>query len=283
MILEVDMFTIRYAIRTVLVVVLTLVIYLMSAIPSWATVPIPSGFTLDKSFTGVRVYKKINPYGYWDYVTIVDLRRATMMSFTGWVSGNQPDNGLVERRTLRTHWDNAVAQNSYSRTARVAINGTFFDPSHDPAAISFGLKAGWWRMSYGFEIGTNYKGLERTFAYDSYFGSSSIQPYSRSTFDPIPDVVGGLDPTADKGRTIAKRRTFVGVRDDNGDGHSETVIFFSSRGAPQSWAVTVLNGFGAGSKMMLDGGTSAGLIVDGTSYITPGYALPQVFIIYSGK
>lgn len=278
------MFMTRHKTRPYFAILATLVIFLASAGISRASVPIPAGFALDKSYTGVRVYKKYNPYGAYDYVTIVDLRRATMMSFTGWVYGNQPENGTIERRTLRTHWNNAVAQNSYARTARVAINGTFFDPSNNPSAISFGLKAGWWRMSYGFEIGTAYKGFERTLAYDSSFGSSSIQPYSRNTFDSgIPDVVGGLDPTADKGKYTAKLRTFVGVRDDNGDGHSETVIFYSSKAAPQSWAVTILSGFGAGSKMMLDGGSSTGLIVDGTSYITPVNTLPQVFIIYSGK
>lgn len=274
----------RQRIRSFLAMFAIVVIYLASVGTTQAAVPIPTGFTLDKSYTGIRVYKKYNPYGAYDYVTIVDLRRATMMSFTGWVYGNQPENGTVERRTLKTHWNNAVLQNTDSRITRVAINGTFFDPSNNPSAISFGLKAGWWRMSYGFEIGTKYNGLERTLAYDSYFGSSSIQPYSRSTFDAgIPDVVGGLDPTANKEKYTARARTFVGVRDDNGDGHSETVIFYSSKAAPQSWAVTVLGGFGAGSKMMLDGGSSTGLIVGGTSYITPVNALPQVFIIYSGR
>jgi hypothetical protein len=47
--------------------------------------------------------------------------------------------------------------------------------------------------------------------------------------------------------------------------------------------VSVLSGFGAGSKMMLDGGTTTGLIVNGTSYIAPGYAIPHAFVIYSGK
>lgn len=278
------MFTIRHITRLFVAILTSVALYLASAGSSQAAVPIPSGFTLDKSFTGIRVYKKWNPYSAYDYVTIVDLRRATMISFTGWVYGNQPENGTVERRTLQTHWNNDVAQNTYSRTARVAINGTFFDPNNNPSGISFGLKAGWWRMSYGYEIGTVFKGYERTLAYDSYFGSSSIQPYSRSTFDAgIPDVVGGLDPAANKDKYTARPRTFVGVRDDNGDGHSETVIFYSSKAAPQSWAVTVLGGFGAGSKMMLDGGSSTGLIVDGASYITPSNSLPQVFIIYSGK
>lgn len=149
--------------------------------------------------------------------------------------------------------------------------------------MPFGLKAGWGRMSYGYGI-NEFPGLVRTLAYDSSFRSSSIQPYSRSTFDSgIPDVVGGLDPTANKSKDLTKRRTFVGVRDDNRDEHSETVIFYSSTAAPQSWAVSVLSGFGAGSKMMLDGGTTTGLIVNSTIYIAPGYAIPHAFVIYSGK
>lgn len=265
-------------------IIVALVFSMLNIDIARATVPIPNGFELVSSGTGVRVYRKLNPYKAYDYVTVVDLRRATMTSFTGWVSGNQPDNGVVERRTLKTHWNNAVAQNTRYRTAKVAINGTFFDTDHSPAGISFGLKANWWRMSYGFAIGKEFPNLIRTLAFDPSFGSSSIQSYKRSTFDSgIPDVVGGLDPSADKGKNIAQQRTFVGVRDDNGDGHSETVIFYSSVAAPQSWAVSVLSGFGTGSKMMLDGGGSTGLIVDGSSYISTSRSLPQVFIIYSGK
>jgi hypothetical protein len=250
-----------------------------------ATVPVPYGFQLISQGRGVKVYKKTYSSGSPDYATVVDLRYATISSFTGWVY-NDP-NGVVERRSLMTHWNNAVAQNTYSRTAKVAINGTFFDTNASPnSGIAFGLKAGWWRMSYGYAIGKEFPGLIRTLAFDSSFGSSSIQPYSRATFDSgIPDVVGGLDPTADKSKNSFIGRTFVGVRDDNGDGHSETVVFFSSAQASQSWAVNILNGFGTGSKMMLDGGGSTGLVIDGSQKIQPykDRTLPQVFIIWAGK
>ncbi len=270
--------------RLVFAFIAMLVFSLTYAGAARAAVPIPYGFTIDKSYTGVRVYKKWNPYGAYDYVTIVDLRRATLVSFTGWVSGNQPENGLIERRSIRTHWNNAVAQNTTTKQAAVAINGTFFSTADYPAPISFGLKMNWWRASYGYAINKEYPGKEMTFAFDSGFGSSSIQGYSRGTFDgAVPDVVGGLDPSADKGINTPKRRTFVGVRDDNGDGHSETVIFYSTTAATQPWAVSVLSGFGAGSKMMLDGGSSTGLIVGGTTYISPAYSLPHVFMIFSGK
>jgi len=272
-------------IRMFLTTLAIVLIQLAVASPSQATVPIPSGFILDKSYTGVKVYKKSYTGGAPDYVTIVDLRYASLSSFTGWAYGT-PDNGTVECRSLRTHWNNALAQNTSTRVARVAINGTFFDPNNNPAGIAFGLKANWWQMSYGYAIGKEYPGKELTLAYDSGFGSSSIQPYNKDMFNwGIPDLVGGLDNSANKdgSRNSNIPRTYVGVRDDNGDGHSETVIFFSTAFATQDWAVNILSGFGAGSKMMLDGGGSTGLIVNGLDYVYSGRLIPQAFIVWSGK
>ena len=263
-----------------------LVLLVLSSITTIAeaAVPIPSGFQIISQGAGVRVFRKTYSSGAPDYATVVDLRSASISSFTGWVYGDP--NGVIERRTLTTHWNNAVAQNTFSRSAKVAINGTFFVTEDTPnTGIAFGLKAGWWRMSYGYGLG-EFPGLIRTLAFDSSFGSSSIQPYDRGTFDSgIPDVVGGLDPAADKNKSSFIGRTFVGVRDDNGDGHSETVVFFSSASASQQWAVDILNGFGTGSKMMLDGGGSAGLIIDGEQNIMPSgdRTLPHVFIIWAGK
>lgn len=249
-----------------------------------AAVPIPAGFRLILTDVGVRVYQKDYTGGAPDYVTIVDLRRGTLRNFTGSVSNNES----IFPRTLRTFWNDAVAQNSSSRKTKVAINGTFFAVKDQlvPTAegIAFGLKADWWRMSYGYAVQSEFPGLIRTLAFDSNFGSSSIQPYSRSTFDGgIPNVVGGLDPSADKNKNSNIARTFVGVRDDNNDGHSETVMFFSSAYARQAWAVKILGSFGAGSKMMLDGGGSTGLIVDGVTKINPQRQIPQVFIICAGR
>lgn len=250
-----------------------------------ATVPIPSGFRQILSALGVKVYQKDYPGGAPDYVTIVDLRQGTLRSFTG----NVTSDGSIYPRTLKTFWSNAVAQDSFNRKARVAINGTFFSEKDQrwmatPEPIAFGLKSDWWRMSYGYAVGKEYPGLIRTLAFDSSFGSSSIQPYSRSTFDGgIPNVIGGLDPSANKDANSNIARTFVGVRDDDNNGHSETVIFYSSAKATQAYAVKILNSFGAGSKMMLDGGGSTGLIVNGEAKISPIRQIPQAFIICGGR
>lgn len=248
-----------------------------------AAVPIPSGFQLISSDTGVRVYQKNYSGGQPDYVIIVDLRYATLRNFTGRVSGPS-GNALITRRLLSSYWNDAVAQNTSTRKIKVGINGTFFDPNNDPTGISFGLKADRWLMSYGY--GINEPGTKYTLAYDSDYKSSSIQTYSRSIFDgSIPNVIGGYDPNYDKdGKKNSNiQRTFVGVRDDNNDGHSETVIFYASKYATQPWAINILNSFGAGSKMMLDGGGSTCLTVDGTPKISTTRPIPQAFMIYSGK
>ena len=245
-----------------------------------AATPIPSGFQPILTDTGVTVYWKTYSNGQPDYVTVLDLRYGTLRNFTGWVYGES-----VERRLLRTFWTDAVYQNTSTRRTRVAINGTFFSTTANPnTPIAFGLKADWWRMSYGYGLG-EFPGLIRTLAFDSSYGSSSIQPYDRATFDAgIPNVVGGLDPSANKSPNSWQPRTFVGVRDDDNNGDSETVVFFSSSYATQSWAVSILSGFGTGSKMMLDGGGSTGLIIDGVDKINPeNRTIPQAFIICAGR
>jgi hypothetical protein len=244
-----------------------------------ATVPVPSGFSLLLSDTGVKVYKKSYTGGQPDYVTVVDLRYGTIRNLTGSVSGSS-----VSKKTLSTFYSDAVSQDTTTRKTKVAVNGTFFDTNSNPAGIAFGLKADWMNISYGYGANNEFPGLIRTFALDSSYGSSSIQPYSTSTFDSgIPNVIGGLDPSADKQKTSNIARTFVGVRDDDNNGNSETVVFFSSAYATQAWAVNILTGFGTGSKMMLDGGGSTGFIMNGTSYVSTSRLIPQSFIICAGK
>jgi hypothetical protein len=269
-----------------------LMLSLMSIASVRATIPIPFGWTLHYSglslpgapYQGVRVYKKTNGFGTVDYVTIVDMRYGTLRSFTGEVSGDK-----VYRYPISTYWSRGIAQNKTYQKAAVVINGAFFNPRDYPfTGIAFGLKSDWWIMSYGYGAKTEYQNpfLLRTFVYDSPYGSSSIQSYSRSTFGlGVPNVIGGLDVTADKNPSGVIPRTFVGVRDDNGDTKSETVIFFSSKAATQAIAANVLGSFGAGSKMMLDGGSSTGLVINGGKPLieTSGAAVPQAFVIYTGK
>ena len=122
-----------------------------------------------------------------------------------------------------------------------------------PEPIAFGLKSDWWRMSYGYAVGKEYPGLVQTFALTLPLAVPVFNLILAARLMGIPNVIGGLGSTANKDGQKNNNipRTFVGVRDDDNNGHSETVIFYSSAKATQAYAVKILNSFGAGSKMML--------------------------------
>jgi len=126
-----------------------------------AAITVPQGFTRILSDTGVKVYQKKYSRGEPDFVTVVDLRSGTLRNFTGWVSGT-----AVYRKTLQTFWNDAVAQNTSAKRAKVVLNGTFFatndrDP-YPPVGIAFGLKADWWLMSYGYGVNNEYPVVEKS-------------------------------------------------------------------------------------------------------------------------
>jgi hypothetical protein len=247
-----------------------------------AAVAVPPGFQLISSGTGVAVYRKTFSGRRPDYVTVVDLGRGTIRNLTGTITG-APNMSLVSRKLLgpssrsANFWTDAVAQNTTSRKAKVVVNGTFFSTNAYPSGIAFGLKANSRIISFGY--GTNeFPGLVRVLPFDSGRAAASIQPYAQSVFiGGSPDVVGGLDPTANKSPSGHLARTFVGVRGGS------TVMIFSSSAATQPGAASVLTGFGAGSIMMLDGGGSTGLVLDGNAKITPVRTLPHAIAVYAGK
>ncbi len=78
-------------------------------------------------------------------------------------------------------------------------------------------------------------------------------------------------------------RTFVGVRDDNGDNLNETVIFYSSNYARQVDATNALKCFGVNTSAMLDGGGSTGIIVDGKPLIDTPRKIPHAIGVFEGR
>jgi hypothetical protein len=250
-------------------------------IPTAQAVPVPCGFKEIVSDTGVKVYKKDNELGKSEYVTVVNLNSGSISNLAGEFI-NAP-NGEVSRKSITDFWDDAVKQNTTTRKAKVVVNGTFFSQNNTPSPIAFGLKVAGTTISYGYGI-DEFPNLITTFSFNSLKGTASIQPYNKLTFDNfIPDVVGALAPTANKSADKYLPRTFVGVRDDDGNGSNETVILYSSASARQVDASDVLTKFGANSIAMLDGGSSTGLIIDGETYINYGRTVPQAIAVYAGR
>lgn len=250
---------------------------------STQAVVIPSGFNQIKSGTGFRLFRKDYSGGQPDFVAVVDLRYATMRNLTG--AYTRPWDGSVYRKSMANFWNDAVAGNTSTRSARMVINGAFFSTNDDPTPLAFGLKSNGTVIHYGYGV-SEYPGLVKTFHINMSASRAAINTYATSNFDGVnssPDVVGALDPAANKSASSFVPRTFVGVQDSNGDGNFETVFTYSSAYARQVDATSVLQAFGASRIAMMDGGGSTGLIVDGTTYIAAGRTVPHAFAIYTGR
>ncbi len=239
------------------------------------------GYRIILNDDGVQVYKKNNQSPKLEYVTVINIKNATIENLTGVVSNSLEEE--VRKKILSEFWLDAVQKNTANSKVKVVINGAFFATKKDPTGIAFGLKAGGNTITYGYGIGKEYPGQIRTFAWNSIQGDASIQNYMVQTFHKFPNVLGGLDMNANKSAKKYLPRTFVGVRDEDGDGDKETVIFYSSNYARQIDASRVLRSFGASSIVMLDGGGSTGLIVNGKALIATNRPIPHALAVYAGK
>lgn len=256
-----------------------------------AAFPVPSGFNLLTSGTGVQVYKKDYRGGQPDYVTAVNMTQATFAHLHGSIDSTKGDSRgkAVRKESFNTHVNLAFNQQTDTRKLITVVNGTFFFTDDQPARISFGLKANGNVISYGSDL-SGYEGLYRTFAFKP--DRANIQVHGDTTFNnqTIPEVIGGLDPAANKSKTSRIHRTFLGLRDDDGNSTYETVFIFSGAYANQADATNVLKAFGASPDkiIMMDGGGSGALYVASSRRDRPlvsysGRAVPHTIAVYAGK
>jgi Phosphodiester glycosidase len=239
--------------------------------------PAPAGYQSILNTSGVKVFKNSARSS---YITVIDLDRAEAIDLTG--KYTDAPQGRVAPRSMSEFWQDSVSQNTPQRRAQVVINGAFFAKYNQPTGIAFGLKSAGTVISYGYGL-TEFPGLNKTVAWNNDTKQAEISNYARSTFDnpQFPEVVGALAETAGKRANRELARTFIGVKDRDGDGKNETIIVFSSKAAKQVDAVETLKGFGAKQVAMLDGGGSTGLVVDGKRLIDSGTSIPHAIGFYS--
>jgi Phosphodiester glycosidase len=223
---------------------------------------LPTGYQRILSTSGVKVFKNSTKSS---YITVIDLNQAEAIDLTGKYT-DEP-NGKVAPRSMSQFWQDSISQNTPKRQAQVVINGAFFAKYNQPTEIAFGLKSAGIVISYGYGL-KEFPGLNKTIAWNNTTKQATITDYDRATFDrpQFPEVVGALAETAGKRANRDLARTFIGVKDPDGDGENETIMIFSSKAAKQIDAVKALRSFGAKQVAMLDGGGSTGLVVgvDGT-------------------
>ena len=264
-----------------------------------AAITIPPGFSLINSWTGVSVYKKDWAGGYPDFVTIIDLGKASLQSLTG--TTNSAPCATVGRKSIGaigagTYWAAAQAADTLTKKTRVVLSGTFFNPTYDsdssPTGISFGLKKDGQVLSYGYGVNNGVcgnaneaPGGQLLFGFNQGGASAWIGGYSKAQMDNgTPNYAGAWGSTCCKKPSIYTGRTLVGIRDDNSNGVYETVMFFSSKSAMLTGvngADDTLKNFGATVRANFDGGGSTGLVVNGSVKIATARKIPHAFAVYS--
>jgi hypothetical protein len=279
----------------------------VAAVLPLQAITIPAGFNLTNSWQGtgsggtgtaIRIYRKDFAGGQPDFVTVVDLRFATLRSIIGGLGGVSPCSSVGTRVlctsssggcTSSSHWN---AASGAGQGLRVLLNGTFFATGNNPAGIAFGLRQNGTIISYGYGVESNamdcanaseFPGNTFTFRFNNGTDQATTGNYSFAQFtDPaFPDLIGGLNPTCCKSPSSFVPRTMVGVRDDNADGKIETVLFYSSAFARLSDGNNTLRAFGATATMQLDGGGSTGLVVAGSQSIATTRPMPHAIAIYA--
>ncbi len=244
-------------------------------------IPATCGFQPILKASGVKVYYKNQKSSKKEYITVIQTTKAKIANLTGAVF--KIPASRVSKKPLSQFWQDAVSNNTSTKKARVVLNGTFFSTKQQLTGIAFGLKARDQIITYGYGIANEYPGEIRTFSFNPQAGFASIQPYTTESFRRFPEVIGALDANANKAATKYLPRTFVGVRDDNGDNLNETVIFYSSNYARQVDARDALKCFGVNTSAMLDGGGSTGIIVDGKPLIDTPRKIPHAIGVFEGR
>lgn len=237
---------------------------------------VPSGFSESKSWKGVTVYKDS---GNTNYLTVVDLKKARLVSLTGSVT-NAP-NGIFGKKSMSEHQSAAVSLAGTTRIVTVVINGAFFiDTSSNPTtALSHGLKAFGKTLSKGSDL----RGGVLLIDFEPQAARINIGSYGEAKFSSsVPEVIGAHTVSENKDSSLNRQRTFLGISDSDGDGTYDRVYLLSSKGVTQPKADQMVRNFGATSTAMLDGGTSTGLVLDGAVIIS-GRTVPHAIGVLAPK
>lgn len=251
-----------------------------------ACYPLP-GFSSLIYTQGLQVYQRNNA----DFLTVVDLRYATLRNITGPVSGSSV--GLLDESGF---WWAAKGLESTTRKLRVVVNGTFFSQSGNSVPIAYGLKKDSSLISWGYARpdtspdSFGKQGLVQLFAFNNSAQRAWIGAWNTGSLSTSPDVIGALSPSASKDNInlnyclTTTSRTFAGLMDQNCDGTPETVLLYTSKCSSRDDANKVLTGFGALATTMLDGGTSTFMVYDGKIPIQQAKGgLPHAIAVFTGK
>jgi len=248
---------------------------------------IPPGFYLLDHAPGVELFRKDYPGGNPDYVQVIDLSLGARLDLMhGEITDPRPTKGdwggadpRMTSLPIQRFWEQAKFKDP---NLFCVTNGLFFYMPEYPTRLAFPLKVAGELVAGGWGIKT-YPGehlMLALWADHADISALTTEALQRSS---APDIIGGLTEEANKKAKFSVGRTFVGVKDRDGDGFNETVLIYNTLTAKQSGAADVLREFGAEKVMMLDGGGSTQLLCRGGHYIESDRPLPQMIAIVAAS
>ncbi len=245
---------------------LTLLILLSQ--PSLAA---PSGYDLVTEGRGVSVWRQVVDGGEPDFVVEVDLDVASLESVI------DPIGDSLDRHSATTWWATHAVPGQFA-----TINGAFFAASVTPTTPAFGLRTpSYTHPGYGTTSEYTDQQLALWLLDDGGANIVAADP-SALTVPSNPDnQIVALTVDANKGRNSWVPRTFLGLMDSEDNAH-RTALLFVSKLATQAYAEGELARWGATQQIMLDGGSSAHLVVQGTAYVPSGRAIPHLIRVIEG-
>ena len=259
--------------------------------------PFPSGYTLKDSKPGVELYTD-GVSGSPDYIQVVHLNQGASITLPygaiydpgtngGVWGGNKPS---FNRQSLQTFWYNFSQSDP---KAFCITNGEFFaDFNANGTLITYPT------LAFSLKVNNNYTsdgyavaGIQEEYPNTTYKLMLEIWPdrvdikqLTKDNFynSTAPNIIGGLDPQAQKEPTYLIGRTIIGISDPNGDGTYKTLYVLNGSKISQTDAVNALtNIVGQGNVMMLDGGSSTQLICRDQQQplISSWKTVPQAFAV----
>ena len=247
---------------------------------------VPPGFEAVISGVGVQLYRKDYPGGNPDFVQVISLAQGAEIALLhgdiaeprigeGVYGGDDP---RMWAQKLEKYWQDVFSTNE---AAFCVTNGQFFFMPEYPTRLPFPLKVDGEIVSDGFGKA---QFPDQKLIFELWKDRADITTLTKEAIyqSSAPDIIAGLTEDARKSPTKYVGRTFVGVDDQDRNGFYETVLIFNTKSARQIDAADVLRDFGADKVMMLDGGGSAQLLCQGTSYVSSDRPLPQVIAVFEG-
>ncbi len=250
--------------RTALLAASFCVAFAPTAFADDAALPLPRlappGFREIRHEEGVTVWRNRKS----EYAQVISPHRGAVVKLLqGGVLPTEGEGTNFARRNLMEWWETWKEEHG---DALSIANGQFFnmnDPAKSPIAFSTKIDG---IVYVGYGDGNEYGGKKMLLRIGKRY--ATVEPYADDAgtlYDfPEPDVIVGLRPDVSKAGNRKLGRTFMGTM-QNGN-----LLVFTSPAATQRYAERMLLAFGAqrGKVMMLDGGGSTQLILDG-DLVTP--------------